>query len=43
MMKQVMSAVTVEDYLDNALEFTDVTTLADRMKNKKIISCMDIV
>lgn len=38
MMKQVMSAVTVDDYLDDALVFTDLTTLADRMKNKRIIS-----
>ena len=38
MMTQVMSAVTEEDYKEEALAFTDLTTLADRMQNKKIIS-----
>lgn len=38
MMEQVMSAVTVDEYKAEALEFTDLTTLADRMKGQKIIS-----
>ena len=38
MMSQVMSALTDEEYKEEALEFTDLTTLADRMKNRKIIS-----
>lgn len=38
MMTQVMSTVTVDEYKDEALEFTDLTTLADRMKDKTIIS-----
>lgn len=38
MMDQVMSAVTEEEYKKEALEFTNLTTLADRMKDKKIIS-----
>lgn len=39
MMVQVMSELTADEYRERALEFTDLTTLADRMKNKKIISC----
>ena len=38
MMVQVMSAVTVDEHKEEALRFTDLTTLADRMKGKKIIS-----
>lgn len=38
MMVNVMSRVTVEEYLKKALEFTDLTTVAERMKNKKQIS-----
>lgn len=38
MMHQIMSLVTVEEYLDKALAFTDLTTLKERMKNKKAIS-----
>lgn len=38
MMVKVMSAVTDEAYVDDALEFTDLTTLADRMRNKKLIT-----
>jgi len=38
MMKQVIQAVTDKDYLEAALNFTDLTTVADRMINKKIIS-----
>lgn len=38
MMAQVMSATTTEAFRERALKFTDLTTLADRMKNKKIIS-----
>ncbi len=38
MMVQVMSAVTVEDYLEEALVFTDLLTLPERMRNKKVIS-----
>lgn len=38
MMTDVMSAVSSEEYKENALEFTDLSTLADRMRNKKIIS-----
>lgn len=38
MMTQVMTAVTADEYRNEALEFTDLTTIADRMKGKKIIS-----
>lgn len=38
MMVNVMKAVTIDEYVDKALEFTDLTTLADRMKNKKYIT-----
>lgn len=38
MMARVMSATVNDDYLEEALEFTDLTTLAERMKNKKIMS-----
>jgi diguanylate cyclase (GGDEF)-like protein len=35
---QVMEMTTEEDYRADALEFTDLHTLAERMRNKKIIS-----
>lgn len=38
MMKHVMTALTKEEYKQDALEFTDLTNLANRMRNKKIIS-----
>ncbi len=38
MMKQIMTVVSKEEYLEEALKFSDLTTVADRMKNKKIIS-----
>lgn len=38
MMKEVMSAVTAEEYKEEALTFTDLNTIADRMKNRKIVS-----
>lgn len=37
-MKQVMTAVTQDDYLERALEFTDLTTIADRIGDKKTIA-----
>lgn len=37
-MAQAMTATTTDDYLEAELKFTDLSTLADRMKNKKIIS-----
>lgn len=38
MMRRVMSALSVDEYKDIALEFTDLSTLASRMKNEKKIS-----
>lgn len=38
MMREVISAVTEPKYVNEALEFTDLLTLPERMKNKKIIS-----
>lgn len=38
MMAQVMAVTIREEQLDEALSFTDLTTLADRMQGKKIIS-----
>jgi len=38
MMKQIMRMCTVEEYADAAIEFTDLTTIADRMTGKKILS-----
>ena len=38
MMVNVISAVTVDEYKEAALEFTDLNTLPERMKGKKIIS-----
>jgi diguanylate cyclase (GGDEF)-like protein len=37
-LKQLMTMATEEKYCREALEFTDIHTLADRMQNKKIIS-----
>lgn len=37
-MKDVMMATTEPEYLDSALEFTDTHTLAERMRNRKIIT-----
>ena len=38
MMQTVINAVTVDEYLESVLEFTDLTTLAERMRDKKTIS-----
>jgi len=38
MMEQVMRSVTTDEYLESALEFTNLKTLPDRMRNKKIIT-----
>ncbi|MBQ0051811.1 MAG: diguanylate cyclase [Treponema sp.] len=38
MMRKVIQAVTKEECLEDALAFTDLTTVAQRMVNKKIIS-----
>lgn len=38
MMIKVMTATTKEEYKEQALAFTDLTTLAERMGNRKIIS-----
>lgn len=38
MMYHVMSSATVEEHQESALKFTDLNTLSDRMKGKKIIS-----
>lgn len=38
MMHSVMDAVTTDEYKAMAFEFTDLSTLADRMKDKKILS-----
>jgi len=38
MMEQVMSTVTTDEYLERALEFTNLGTLMDRMQGKQIIS-----
>jgi diguanylate cyclase (GGDEF)-like protein len=37
-MKQLMILTTENDYCEAALAFTDVNTMAERMRNKKIIS-----
>ncbi len=37
-MKNVMHATMSDEYLNRGLEFTDISTLAERMKDKKIIS-----
>jgi len=38
MMHNVMSALTVDEYVEAALEFTDLSTLAERMRDKKTIA-----
>lgn len=38
MMVQIMSMVTADEYKEAALEYTNLHTLADRMKGKKLIS-----
>ena len=38
MMRDVINAVTVEDYLESVLQFTDLSTLAERMRDKKTIA-----
>ena len=38
MMHQIMNAVMTDEYKDIALEFSDLTTLPERMQNKQIIS-----
>lgn len=42
MMKQIMRMCTVEEHADEAVEFTDLSTIADRMINKKILSAQYI-
>lgn len=38
MMRNVIQAVTTEEYLESVLEFTDLSTLAERMHGKKTIA-----
>ncbi|MDO5154968.1 MAG: diguanylate cyclase [Eubacteriales bacterium] len=38
MMQAVINAVTVDEYLESVLEFTDLSTLAERMRDKKTIT-----
>ncbi|MCR5654603.1 MAG: sensor domain-containing diguanylate cyclase [Lachnospiraceae bacterium] len=38
MMKQTMTALPVEEYVERALEFTDLTTIAERMRDKEHVS-----
>ena len=38
MMARVMTALTTDEYREKALTYTNLSTLADRMTNKKIIS-----
>jgi len=38
MMRTVINAVTVDEYLDSVLEFTDLATLAERMRDKETIT-----
>lgn len=38
MMRSVISSVTTDEYLQSVLEFTDLTTLAERMRNKETIA-----
>lgn len=38
MMSRVMAKLTTDEYKELALEFTDLTTLSDRMKGKKLIT-----
>lgn len=37
-LKEVMTATTAPEFLDGVLEFIDVTTLRDRLKNKRTIT-----
>ena len=37
-LKEVMTATTAPEFLDGILEFVDVTTLRDRLKNKRTIT-----
>ncbi len=38
MMRSVINTVTVDEYLESVLEFTDLSTLAERMRDKKTIA-----
>lgn len=38
MMRNVITAVTVEEHLEQVLEFTDLSTLAERMRDKRTIA-----
>ncbi len=38
MMKNIMHATMSDEYLERGLEFSDITTLPERMKDKKVIS-----
>lgn len=38
MMQTVINAVTVDEYLESVLEFTDLSTLAERMRDKETIT-----
>lgn len=38
MMRDVINALTVEEHLESVLEFTDLSTLAERMRYKKTIA-----
>ena len=38
MMRTVINAVTIEEYLESVLNFTDLSTLAERMRDKKTIA-----
>lgn len=37
-MADIMSRLVTDEYVDRALEYTDLTTIADRMQNKKFVS-----
>lgn len=38
LMKNIISAVTADEYKESALEFTDLNTVSERMRNKTIMS-----
>lgn len=38
MMIEVMNTVTSEEYVESALEFTELSTISERMRDKKIVS-----
>jgi len=38
MMQRIMKNVVIDECLEQALEFTDLTTIAERMRNEKVIS-----